>query len=154
MPGPGGRDPSTRTDIARTPQQVFDFLSDTANWTRLDRALISMTPHGPVSIGTAGKATHRRAGGMRATTSWTVTDLVPGVRLAMRIVGRGYQLTETIELGSRAAGTTVDVTDRLVASSWLGRLMVPFSRGIIEGDLRARSATLKALLETRAAPVP
>ena len=91
---------------------------------------------------------------MRATTSWTVTDLVPGVRLAMRIVGRGYELTETIELSSRAAGTTIDVADRLVATSWLGRLMVPFSRGIIERDLRARSATLKALLETRAAPVP
>ena len=77
----GGSSPSIRFDVARNPQEVFAFPADTSNRARMDPALVSLTPSGPVVLGSSGTATHRRAGGLRATTSWQATALVPGVRL-------------------------------------------------------------------------
>jgi hypothetical protein len=43
----------------------------------------------------------------------------------------------------------VTVVDSVIATSFPGRLMVAMSRGIMERDLQARFARLKALLESR-----
>jgi hypothetical protein len=148
MPGLHHGNLEGRAEIARSPREVFDFLTDVANWSRLDEALVDLSPKAGLSPGSTGTATHRRAGVLRATTSWEVIDFIPAALLTIRIVGRGYELTETVELAPTTSGTTVTVTDLLAATSLLGRLMVPLSGGIVRRDLNRRSARLKAVLET------
>ena len=72
----------------------------------------------------------------------------------MRIVGRGYELTETIELEPTTRGAAVQIADRLTATSMLGRLMVRFSGRIMERDLGVRSGRLKSLVEAGVAVHP
>ena len=150
----GGSSPSIRFDVARTPQEVYEFLADAANWARMDRALVSLTLDGPVVVGSSGTATHRRAGGVRTTTSLQVTALVPGVHLAMRIVGRGYAATETIDLAATTRGTAVQIADRFAGTALLGRLMVRLSGGMVDVQLQERSTRLRSLVEVGVAGHP
>ena len=84
---------------------------------------------------------------MTARTSWTVTEFTRGARISNHLTGFGYVLTETVELAPDPTGTRMRVVDTVIPTSLVGRAMVAMSRGIMERDLRARSAKLKALLE-------
>jgi hypothetical protein len=133
--------------IAAAPAVIYDFLIDLGNWSKLDDTLVDVTPGGPLSVGASGTMTNTRLGRMRITTAWEIVNLVPGARYGCRIVGRGYELVETVDLAAADGGTTVSVTDELWSTSLSGRVMVPMSRGIIRRDLEKRLARLKALLE-------
>ena len=56
-----------------------------------------------------------------------------------------------MSLESAGGGTQMTVVDSVASISLFGRLMIAFSRRIMEGDLRARCANLKTLVETAAA---
>lgn len=133
--------------IAADPQRVFDALADPATWFVIDPTLIDATPRTPLTLWATGTMRNRRGPGMTATVSWRTTEFEPGVRLTQALVGMGYELGETVELASDGAGTRVTVIDTLVPTSIVGRLMVAFSRGIMERDAQARCTRLKALLE-------
>ena len=126
--------------------EVYGFLVDLGNWKALDDALVDLSASGPLVVGSRGTIT-RRVNGLRVTTAWEIVELVPGARFTNRIVGRGYELVETVDLAATPTGTAVTVTDDLVATSLLGRLMVPMSGGMIRRDLEKRGARLQALLE-------
>jgi hypothetical protein len=134
-------------EIARPPAEVFAFLVDMSNWSKLDQTIVMLEPMTPLAVGANGTVTNKRALGMKATTRWEITEFVPGQRLTNRIVGVGYELREKVDLTPTAGGTRVSVTDRLTATGPVGWLMVPLSAGIIRRDLENRSAALKALLE-------
>jgi hypothetical protein len=137
------------TRIARSPDEVSDFLVDPANWARIDPALVDLQPRARLALGAMGTMT-RRVGGMRVTTAWEVTGLDPGSRLAMCITGRGYRLTETITLAAEGAGTLVTVVDDLLPTSLAGRAFVAISGPFIRRDLRDRTARLTTLLGSSA----
>lgn len=133
--------------IAADRQLVFDALADPATWFAIDPTLIDATPRTPLTLGATGTMRNRRGPGMTATVSWRTTELEPGARLTQYLVGMGDELGETVELASDGAGTHLTVVDTLVPTSIVGRLMVAFSRGIMERDAQARCTKFKALLE-------
>ena len=133
--------------IAADRHRVFDALADPATWFVIDPTLIDASPRTPLTLGATGTMRNRRGPGMVATASWRTTELEPGARITQYLVGMGYELWETVELEPEGGGTHLTVMDTLVPTSIVGRLMVAFSRGIMERDARARCAMLKALLE-------
>ncbi len=140
-----------RVWLASTPQGVFDVLKDPKNWFVLDKALMDVSPRDPIVAGAAGTMRHHRGPGMNVTTSWENIAFEPGVQLDSRVIGRGYKLRESVSLESAGGGTQMTVVDSVVSISLFGRLMIAFSRRIMEGDLRARCANLRTLVETAAA---
>jgi hypothetical protein len=139
---------ATTVTIRSTPQRVYDVLVDLTTWPTLDPTLLEMTPRDPLAIGSHGTMVNRRAGGMRITTAWDIVELIPGSRYKVRIVGRGYELVETVDLASADGGTTIAVNDDLWSTSLSGRIMVPMSTGIIRRDLERRLGRLKEMLES------
>ena len=65
----------------------------------------------------------------------------------MLVRGSGYQLRETVTFAATSTGTIVSVMDNLTPTSLVGRVMVAMSGRIIDRDLNARLARLKAMLE-------
>lgn len=133
--------------IAAAPGRVYEVLVDPANWARLDPTLLEVVPMTTLSVGTTGTMRNRRGPAMVARATWTTTELVPGRRITQLLRGMGYELTETVALEPDADGTTMTVTDTLVPTGLVGRVMVALSRGIMERDLESRSRRLKAWLE-------
>ena len=133
--------------IPATPERIYDALVDLAAWPALDPTLVEMSPLDPLAVGSHGTMINRRAGGMRITTAWDMLELIPGKRYSIRIVGRGYELVETVDLAAADDGTTVAVADDLSSTSLSGRIMVPMSTGIVRRDLERRLERLKAMLE-------
>jgi hypothetical protein len=143
-----------RFEIGRSPIEVFEFLAHLPNWRRIDDTVVDLQPAtglGPrVELGSLGTVTSRTPGGFKARMTWEITEFAAGSRFTNRIVGRGYELTETVDLAASPSGTTATVSDTLIATSRVGRLMVPLSGGFMRRDLEKRSAKLKMLLETDA----
>jgi hypothetical protein len=140
-----------RVWLASTPQGVFDVLKDPRNWFVLDKALVDVSPRDPIVAGAAGTTRHHRGPGMNVTTSWEKIVFQPGVQLDSRVIGPGHKLRESVSLESAGGGTQMTVVDSVVSTSLFGRLMIAFSRRMMEGDLRARCANLKTLVEAAAA---
>jgi len=137
--------------LASTPQGIFDVLKDPENWFVLDKALVDVSPRDPIVAGATGTMRHHRGPGMNVTTSWENIAFEPGVQLDNRDIGPGYELTESVSLEAAGGGTEMTVVDTVVSTSLVGRLMIAFSRRIMEGDLQARCANLKTLVESAAA---
>jgi hypothetical protein len=133
-------------EVHRAPDVVFDLLADTSSMKVVDRALVDVTPEGPLAPGATGRFTHRR-GGLTARTMWRVTELARPNVLEVAIQGAGYEMTERASLEVIPSGTRATFVDRVWPTSLAGRVMVALSRGIITRDLRARSARLKAIVE-------
>ena len=86
-------------DIARPPERVYAVLIDQDAWAALDPPLVDFTPRGPLAVGMTGTMT-RKAAGRRITDGWTILELEPGTRFAMKVTGAGYELIETIDARS------------------------------------------------------
>ena len=133
-------------DVARPPEDVFDFLIDTDSFRVVDRALVSSTPGGLMHVGLSGTFVHRR-GGMTARSAWTVAELERPSRLRVAVRGMGYEMDEVASLVATDSGTHATFVDTVRPTSFAGRLMVAVSGGIMRRDLAARAALLKATLE-------
>ena len=138
-------------EIARSPQDVYDVLADPTAWFALDKALVDVEPRAQLAPGATGTMRRRVGPGLKVTTAWENTALVPGARIEMLITGFGYQLHESVALSGDPLGTRVTVVDTLHPTSLIGRVMVATSRRIIQRDLDARFASLKSQLESRPA---
>ncbi len=134
-------------DIARPPERVYAVLIDQNAWAALDPPLVDFAPRGPLAVGMTGTMT-RKVAGRRITDGWTVLELEPGTRFAMRVTGAGYELIETITLEATAGGTRATTVDTYRHTSLGGRLLIAVSGPFIRRDLRERHKRLKALLET------
>lgn len=146
MSGPrGGFQIESTFEIDRSPAEVFAFLSDTANASVVDPALVDFSPAGQLSAGLQGTLAHQR-GWMVARTSWTVTEHDAPGSLVMEIQGAGYAMTEAATLEPLADGTRATFVDTVWPTSLAGRLLVTLSGGVMRRDLRARAERLKAVL--------
>ena len=90
---------------------------------------------------------------MNVTTSWENLAFEPRLGTNFRSRYRPRLQAEGVRCrsGRAGGGTQMTVVDSVVSTSLFGRLMIAFSRRIMEGDLRARCANLKTLVETAAA---
>lgn len=132
--------------VARPPEAVFDLLTDTAHFRRVDPALVDFGPAGRLTPGATGWFRHRR-GGMTARTTWRVEALDAPRHLVVAIAGSGYGMTEAATLEAAEGGTRVRFVDRVWPTSLPGRLLVALSGGIMRRDLRDRAERLRRLLE-------
>ena len=137
----GGFSLSTELDVARSPEDVFDFLADIDSFRVVDPALVDVAPGGRLAEGLSGTFTHRR-GGMTARTTWRVTEFAPPTVLEVAIRGAGYEMTERAELEGVGTGTRATFVDRVWPTSLAGRVLVALSGGIMRRDLRARAGRL------------
>ena len=135
-------------EIARQPEEVFDFLIDTDSFRVVDPALVSYTPPGVMRLGVTGTFVHRRRG-MIARSTWSVEELERPWRLRVAVRGTGYAMEEAASLAATSAGTRVTFVDSVRSTSALGRLMVAVSTGIMRRDLIERAARLGSALEGR-----
>jgi hypothetical protein len=133
-------------EIARPPEDVFDFLADTDSFRVVDRALVSYTPHGVLHVGLSGTFVHRR-GGMTARSTWTVAELERPSRLAVALRGMGYEMEEAVTLVANGTGTHATFVETVRPISMGGRVMVALSTGIMRRDLTRRAALLRSTLE-------
>ena len=138
-----------RIDIARSPDDVFDYLADMGNWKAIDKALLKVSPDGAVGLGSSGTMTHKRPG-VKVKTSWEVTAFERAGRFEILVTGFGYALRETVTLTEIPSGARVDITDLTLPTSIVGRVMVAVSGRTIRRELEVRNQRLKTLLETDA----
>ena len=143
----GGFQIETVLEIARSPTEVFDFLTDTGSFTVLDPALVEFAPHGRLAQGMTGRFLHRR-GGLPARSTWTVRELLAPRRLLVEIRGMGYGMTEAAEIEGTPNGARARFIDRVWPTSLAGRLLVALSGDIMRRDLRARADRLRRILES------
>ena len=135
-------------EIERQPEDVFDFLIDTATFRVVDPALVSYTPPGVMRLGLTGTFVHRRSG-MIARSTWSVEELERPWRLRVAVRGTGYAMEEEANLAATNVGTRVTFVDSVRPTSTLGRLMVALAAGIMRRDLKERAARLGSALEGR-----
>ena len=133
-------------EVARPPEDVFDFLTDTANFPVVDLALVSYEPTGVMTVGLHGTFVHRRSG-ITARSTWEVMELVRPARILVSTWGTGYALDELVTLTATVGGTRATVVDTVRPTSFAGRFMVSLSGGIMRRDLDRRARLLKAALE-------
>jgi hypothetical protein len=133
-------------DVARPPEDVFDFLVDTDSFRVIDRALVSFEPDGLMYVGLRGRFVHRR-GGMTARSTWEVLELVRPSRIRVAVRGLGYEMDEVATLSALGSGTRVSFADVVHPTTRAGKVMVALSGGIMRRDLEQRSRLLKDRLE-------
>ena len=134
-------------EIARPPERVYAVLIDQETWAALDPPLVDFAPRCPLAVVMTGTLT-RKVAGRRITDGWTILELEPGRRFAMKVTGAGYELIETIMLEATAGGTRATTVDTYRHTSLGGRLFIAVSGPFIRRDLRERYKRLTALLET------
>lgn len=73
-------------EINRSVDEVFAFLADPTNETRWQSSLIEsrFTSAGPLAVGSTGRDI-RKSMGMKTTTQWVVTSLVPNELFAFNV---------------------------------------------------------------------
>jgi hypothetical protein len=134
------------TEVARSPEAVFDFLVDTESFRVIDRALVSFEPGGLMHVGLRGSFVHRR-GGMTARSTWEVVELVRPSRLRVAVRGSGYEMDEVATLSAVGSGTRASFVDVVRPTTPGGRVMVALAGGIMRRDLDQRARLLRAALE-------
>lgn len=120
--------------IARTPRQVFDFVTASENAPKVVSSVVSMVKltEGPVRVGTRYRET-RLMNGKEAQTELEVVDFEPGQRYAMKNVTEGIETIYRYTFKQENGGTRVDLVCELSASG-LKKLMLPMVASILKKE--------------------
>ena len=141
-------------DIARTPQEVFDYVSDAArlpDWQpSVERA--AAEPPGVAAVGMRGHEVRRVPGGRR-TFRWEATEYEPGRRWSIRGIDRPVRAHVTMELAPTGAGTGTHIDYRIrFEGQGIGKLIRLLARHGARNEVPTSLALLKQRLEaTKAA---
>lgn len=120
--------------IARTPRQVFDFVTASENAPKVVSSVVSMVKltEGPVRVGTRYRET-RLMNGKEAQAELEVVDFEPGQRYAMKNVTEGIETIYRYTFKQENGGTRVDLVCELSASG-LKKLMLPMVASILKKE--------------------
>ena len=141
---------ATSVDIARSPEDVFGYITDVQRHPEWQEGLVSVTveTEGPVRVGT--RVVHRRKlGPQTVSTRSEITAFDPPHVVSFRgidgpIRGEGSQRVEPAGDGSR-----VSLVMELRGYG-LGKLMLPMARKQAARQVTTSHETLKRILETGA----
>jgi uncharacterized protein YndB with AHSA1/START domain len=94
--------------ITAPPEQVFAFVADLANLPRWQSGIVSAerTSPDPVGVGSTARVVRDMAG-QSLTVDLTITEFVPGHRLALASQASGVNVTATLEMDPTDDGTVV-----------------------------------------------
>jgi uncharacterized protein YndB with AHSA1/START domain len=136
-------------DIDRTPEEVFDYVSDARRLPEWQPDVESAQPEPPgiPAVGMVGRETRRVPGGPR-TFRWEVTECERGRRWAVRGVDGPVraQVTMTLDPMGGGARTRFGYGIRLEGHG-LGKVIAPLARHGAGKDVAANLALLKQRLE-------
>lgn len=133
-------------EIARARDEVFDFVTEPANYPRWQPSLVEVRPHSRGKLQVGSEATEvRRFMGREVETTWTCVEHEPHTRSAIEcedgpVPFRGTFVLEA--LGRRTRFTWI-VETRGVAA----RLGGPLVGRTTQRELEQNSSRLKELLE-------
>lgn len=138
-----------RTDIARTPQEVFDYVSDPARLPEWQPAVHAATtePRGVVAVGTRGQEVRRVLGGQR-TFRWEVTDYEPGRRWGVRGIDGPVRAHVAMAFAPDGQGTRTHVDYGIwFEGHGIGKVIGILARQGARRDVASNLALLKQRLE-------
>jgi carbon monoxide dehydrogenase subunit G len=133
-------------DIARPPEDVFDFITDPANYERWQPSLVEIRPHrrGPLRVGVEATEV-RRFLGREMETTWTCVEHEPVRRSAIECDDGPVPFRGTFELEAAGAGTRFTwIVETRGAAARLGGPLVGVAT---KRELEANSKRLKKVLE-------
>lgn len=136
--------------IARSPQEVFDFLTDVRNHPQWDTMVISEELTSPEPVG-VGSTIHSRlqAMGQEVDFDWRVTQFDPPTR--MTIVSTAGPLPTSLNFEFAADGAACDVLATIEGSpTGMMQIVEPVIAEAVRTTLAAGLARAKALLEGQA----
>lgn len=133
--------------IARTPKEVFDFISASENAPKVVSSVVSMVKltDGPVGEGTRYRET-RLMNGKEAQAELEVVDFEPSQRYAMKNVTEGIETIYRYTFKQENGGTRIDLVCELSASG-LKKLMLPMVASILKKEDGDHLQRLKQAME-------
>ncbi len=132
-------------EIDRSVDDVFAFLADPSNETRWQSGLIdsSFTSDGPLAVGSTGRDI-RRSMGMKSTTQWVVTALVPNQLFAFKVT-KPVPFDSSYRFEPTAAGVKVTMSVDPVGFT---KVIWPIISGVGKKQYLRDFAKLKEVLES------
>ena len=133
--------------IARTPKEVFDFISASENAPKVVSSVVSMVKltEGPVGVGTRYRET-RLMNGKEAQAELEIVDFEPSQRYAMKNVTEGIETIYRYTFKQENGGTRIDLVCELSASG-LKKLMLPMVASILKKEDSDHLQRLKQAME-------
>jgi uncharacterized protein YndB with AHSA1/START domain len=137
-------------NIARSPAEVFAYVTDASKLATWQRNTVSATPDGPMGLGTKIREVHRAPGGTRIKTVVEVVEYEPGRVFGLRII-EGLPVHGQITLEPADAGTRFRFQ---VYSSPTGMLRIaqPLMRVMLRREFERHCTNLKTVLERETNP--
>jgi uncharacterized protein YndB with AHSA1/START domain len=137
-------------DIARSPGEVFAYVTDATKLASWQRNTISAVPDRPMGLGTKIREVHRAPAGKQIATVVEVVEYEPPHVFGMRI-------TEGVPVHGRITFEPIDTGTRLrfrVYSEPTGimRIAQPLIRAILRWQFDKHCTNLKTTLETPPGP--
>ena len=133
--------------IARSPQEVFDFLTDGRNRPLWDTTVISEELTSPEPVGVDSTIHSRlRAMGQEIDVDWRVTEFDPPTRMA--IVSTAGPLPTSVVFEFAKLGDGCDARATVEGSpTGMMQIVEPVIAEVVRASLSAGLARAKALLE-------
>lgn len=133
--------------IARTPKEVFDFITASENAPKVAPNIKSMVKltEGTVGVETRYRET-RLMNGKEAQAELEIVDFEPGQRYAMKNATDGIETIYRYTFTSEKDGTRIDLVCELNASG-VKKLMLPMVASILKKEDGDHLQRLKKVME-------
>jgi len=142
---------TVETEIARSPAEVFAYITDPGKLATWQTNTISAVaePAGPLRPGTRIREVHRGPGGRELASLVEVSELEPDRVFALRMIEGSLPVDGRISLEASERGTRMRFSAHGEPSGPL-RFLQPLMRAALKRQFREHCATLKGVLETSA----
>jgi hypothetical protein len=139
-------------EIARRPEEIFDYLLDPLNFPEWDDSVVSARREDPAPLAVGSRtAVFHRMGPLRMRTTEELIELNPPRRFTNRGVTGGLAGIATVTVEPLDAGRRSHVTISLeIQGRGLAKLMLPLARPQSRKVLPRNLMNLKVVLEAGA----
>jgi len=134
-----------RVDIARPPEQVYDYLADMRNepeWLP-GASAVRVTSEGEIGLGAAFEGTYARAGTVRCT----ISTFDRPHRLVIHGDAKGMSFDDAITLTPIDGGTRLDAVMRTQPKGFF-KIVAPMMGRVIDKQFQSNWEHLRAVLES------
>jgi len=133
--------------VARPPKEVFDFITNSDNASKIVSSVKSMAKltEGSVGIGTRYRET-RLMGGKEQHAELEIVEFAPHQRYAMQNVTEGIEVVYRYNFQPERGGTRIDLVCELKASG-IKKLMLPVVASILKKEDGDHLQRVKKVME-------